>query len=58
MASSFHRLRPKSAVPTAEARNYGQRVMENLRVYRARFGAGSAMVEPTRHRAATVESRA
>ena len=58
MASSFHRLRPKSAVPTAEARNYGQRVMENLRVYRARFGAGSAMVEPNRHRAATVESRA
>ena len=29
--------------------------MENLRVYRARFGAGSAMVEPNRHRAATVE---
>ena len=58
MASSFHRLRPRSAVPIAETRNYVQRVMENLRVYRARFGAGSAMVEPNRHRAATVESRA
>jgi soluble lytic murein transglycosylase len=44
--------------PLAETRNYVQRVMENLQVYRARFGAGIATVEPNLHRAATVESRA
>jgi hypothetical protein len=30
--------------------------MENLQVYRARFGATVATVEPNLHRAATVES--
>ena len=45
-------------IPIAETRNYVQRVMENLQVYRARFGASTAMVEPNLHRAATVESRA
>jgi soluble lytic murein transglycosylase len=45
-------------IPIAETRNYVQRVLENLQVYRARFGAASAMVEPNLHRAATVESRA
>jgi hypothetical protein len=32
--------------------------LENLQVYRARFGASTAMVEPNLQRAATVESRA
>jgi soluble lytic murein transglycosylase len=41
----------------AETRNYVQRVMENLQVYRARFNAGIATLEPNLHRAATVESR-
>jgi len=41
-------------IPFAETRNYVQRVMENLQVYRARFG----MVEHEPHHAATVESRA
>jgi len=45
-------------IPIAETRNYVQRVLENLQVYRARFGASAAMVEPNLHRAATVESRA
>jgi soluble lytic murein transglycosylase len=45
-------------IPIAETRNYVQRVMENLQVYRARFGASTATVEPNLHRAATVESRA
>jgi len=45
-------------IPIAETRNYVQRVLENLQVYRARFGAGTAMVEPNLHRAATVETRA
>jgi soluble lytic murein transglycosylase len=45
-------------IPIAETRNYVQRVLENLQVYRARFGAGTAMVEPNLHRAATIESRA
>ena len=42
-------------IPFAETRNYVQRVMENLQVYRARFGASIATVEPNLHRAATVE---
>jgi hypothetical protein len=29
--------------------------MENLQVYRARFGATTATVDPNQHRAATVE---
>ena len=45
-------------IPTAETRNYVQRVMENLQVYRARFGASIATVEPNLHRAVTVEPRA
>ena len=45
-------------IPLAETRNYVQRVMENLQVYRTRFGAGTAMGEPSPHRAETVESRA
>jgi hypothetical protein len=36
------------------ARNYVQRVMENLQVYCARFGASTAAVEPNLHRAAPV----
>jgi hypothetical protein len=35
----------------AETRNYVQRVMENLQVYRARFGGILATVEPNLHRA-------
>jgi soluble lytic murein transglycosylase len=44
-------------IPFAETRNYVQRVMENLQVYRARFNADIATLEPNLHRAATVESR-
>ena len=32
-------------IPFAETRNYVQRVMENLQVYRARLGASVATVE-------------
>jgi len=42
-------------IPFAETRNYVQRVMENLQVYRARFGATTATLEPNLHRSATVE---
>jgi soluble lytic murein transglycosylase len=45
-------------IPIAETRNYVQRVMENLQVYRARFGASIATFEPNLHRALTVEPRA
>jgi peptidoglycan lytic transglycosylase len=45
-------------IPIAETRNYVQRVMENLQVYRARFGASIATFEPNLHRAMTVEPRA
>jgi soluble lytic murein transglycosylase len=31
-------------IPIAETRNYVQRIMENLQVYRARFGGGSKLV--------------
>jgi len=44
-------------IPFAETRNYVQRVMENLQVYRVRFGASTATVEPNLHRAATIQSR-
>ena len=44
-------------IPIAETRNYVQRVMENLQVYRARFGASTATVEPNLHRAGMVGSR-
>jgi soluble lytic murein transglycosylase len=42
-------------IPFAETRNYVQRVMENLQVYRQRFGEMTATTEPNLHRAATVE---
>jgi soluble lytic murein transglycosylase len=45
-------------IPFAETRNYVQRVMENLQIYGARFGASTATVEPNLHHAATVEVRA
>jgi len=45
-------------IPIAETRNYVQRVMENLQVYRARFGASIAADEPNLHRAAAVQPRA
>jgi soluble lytic murein transglycosylase len=45
-------------IPFAETRNYVQRVMENLAVYRVRFGDGIATAEPSPRRAATVDSRA
>jgi soluble lytic murein transglycosylase len=45
-------------IPFSETRNYVQRVMENLQVYRARFGASTATIEPNLHRAATLQSRA
>jgi peptidoglycan lytic transglycosylase len=45
-------------IPLSETRNYVQRVMENLQVYRARFGASTATIEPNLHRAATIELRA
>jgi peptidoglycan lytic transglycosylase len=45
-------------IPLAETRNYVQRVMENLQVYRALFGASTPTAEPNLHRAATIESRA
>jgi soluble lytic murein transglycosylase len=45
-------------IPIAETRNYVQPVMENVQVYRALFGASAATIEPTLHRAATVQSLA
>ncbi len=42
-------------IPFSETRNYVQRVMENLQVYRARFGATTATVEPNLHRTATLD---
>jgi soluble lytic murein transglycosylase len=44
-------------IPFSETRNYVQRVMENLQIYRERFGATMATVEPNLHRTATVELR-
>jgi soluble lytic murein transglycosylase len=43
-------------IPLAETRNYVQRVMENVQVYGARFGASIATNEPNLHRAANVAS--
>ena len=41
-------------IPFAETRNYVQRVMENIQVYRARFGTGSRLqIEADLHRGAT-----
>jgi soluble lytic murein transglycosylase len=45
-------------IPFSETRNYVQRVMENLQVYRARFRDAIATTEPNLHRTATIESRA
>jgi len=43
-------------IPFSETRNYVQRIMENLQVYRARFGGGSRLqIEADLHRGATVE---
>jgi soluble lytic murein transglycosylase len=40
-------------IPFSETRNYVQRVMENLQVYRVRFGGGSRlMIEADLHRGA------
>jgi soluble lytic murein transglycosylase len=42
-------------IPFAETRNYVERVMENLQVYRKRFGDVTATIEPNLHRAVMVE---
>lgn len=43
-------------IPFSETRNYVQRIMENLQVYRARFGGGSRLqIEADLHRGATVQ---
>jgi soluble lytic murein transglycosylase len=44
-------------IPFAETRNYVQRVIENLEVYRGRFGESTAAFEPNLHRAATIDWR-
>ncbi len=44
-------------IPFSETRNYVQRIMENLQVYRARFGGGTRLqIEADLHRGASVES--
>jgi soluble lytic murein transglycosylase len=44
-------------IPLAETRNYVQRVMENLLVYRVRFDAGSPVISDfDQHRSATREA--
>ena len=41
-------------IPISETRNYVERIMENLQVYRARFGGGSKlMIEADLRRGAT-----
>jgi soluble lytic murein transglycosylase len=43
-------------IPFSETRNYVQRIMENLQVYRARFGGGTKLqIEADLHRGANVE---
>jgi len=42
-------------IPFAETRNYVQRVIENLEVYRGRFGESTAAFEPNLHRAAAID---
>ena len=39
-------------IPFSETRNYVQRVMENMQVYRKRFGETATTIEPNLHRAA------
>jgi soluble lytic murein transglycosylase len=43
-------------IPLAETRNYVQRVMENLLVYRVRFDASSPVISLDQHRGATREA--
>ncbi len=45
-------------IPSAETRNYVQRVMENLQVYAARLGTSVATIEPNLHRVTAIEQRA
>jgi soluble lytic murein transglycosylase len=45
-------------IPFSETRNYVQRVMENLQVYRKRFGDPAATIEPNLHRAAMIGAQA
>jgi soluble lytic murein transglycosylase len=42
-------------IPFAETRNYVERVMESLEVYRQRFGDVTTTIEPNLHRAGSVE---
>jgi soluble lytic murein transglycosylase len=43
-------------IPFSETRNYVQRIMENLQVYRARFGGGSRLqIEADLHRGTIIE---
>jgi peptidoglycan lytic transglycosylase len=43
-------------IPFSETRNYVQRIMENLQVYRSRFGGGSRLqIEADLHRGANVQ---
>jgi soluble lytic murein transglycosylase len=43
-------------IPFSETRNYVQRIMENLQIYRARFGGGTRLqIEADLHRGASVE---
>ena len=43
-------------IPFSETRNYVQRIMDNLQVYRARFGGGTRLqIEADLHRGAMVE---
>src|SRR6266853_4951696 len=44
-------------IPFSETRNYVQRVIETLEVYRGRFGESTAAFEPNLHRAATINWR-
>ena len=43
-------------IPFSETRNYVQRIMENMQVYRARFGGGTKLqIEADLHRGASVQ---
>ena len=47
------------SIPFAETRNYVQRIMENLQVYRARFGGGTKLqIEADLHRGAGTSAAA
>ena len=47
------------SIPFSETRNYVQRIMENLQVYRARFGGGTRLqIEADLHRGATASASA